>query len=292
MRKLLTVLFVLFASASFFAQDVIIDLDENGDVILFNVRENKKPLIELTYSFMQLDHEDFVNPSAIKQDGDFQLRLGYTATRDTKIRKIYEEYVFFGYSSPSMNLGGENTGTHSFEIWKGGSVSRIGYAISLSKSVDFIPYYAGGIFLYSMSHNYEGAVLAYYHGEPNNTIIGRTADEKIHFGNTLESGVRLKFNDKLSVFGGYTGYVYYPRFMTWKFLGSLITYQIGLTLLDNFNRRIIRNSSVAGVIIDVILKSAYNYMFYYFQKGDMNWPVSTETPFTQEGFTAGFSINF
>ncbi len=289
MKKFLLVLF-LFSSAAIFAQDVIIDLDENGDVIIFNTRDNKQPLIELIYSSLQINHEDFINSDQINQDGELQLRLGYTVSTDTKIRKIYEEYFFFGYSSPSMSLASAD-GQNSFDIWKGGSVSRISYAINLSNNAVFVPYYAGGVFFYSMSHSYEGGTPAYVN-PVNANIIDRSVDERLHFGNTLESGFKIKFNNSFAVNAGYSGYVYYPRFMTWKFLGSLITYQIGLTLLDNFNRRVIKRSNVAGVLIDVVLKSAYNFMYYYFQKGDMNWPVSSEKPFTQEGITVGLSFNF
>jgi len=288
MKKLI-IAALFFLTTPFFAQDVIIDLDENGDVIIFNARDNKQPLIELSYSAVQLNHEDFSNNDLIKQDGDLQLHLGYTVATDTKIRKIYEEYLFLGYSSSSMSLSSSD-GIYSFDVWKVGSNSRISYAIPISSSVDFVPYYAGGMYFYSMGNSSES--VAPIAGSPDETIINRTADKKVHFGNTFESGVRFKFNNSISVYGGYSAYVFYPRFMTWKSLGSVIIYQVGLTLLDNFNRRIIKRSNVAGVLVDVILKSAYNYMIYYFQKGDMNWPISTETPFTQEGFTVGFSFNF
>ncbi len=290
--KNLLLIFLFLANVSLFAQDIIIDIDDDGNVSVFNERNDLRPLIEVVYSSSNLKQKDFVPSDDIATNGAAQLRLGYAVVTDSKIKKMYEDYIFIGFSSPSMAIGGSGS-SHSFEIWKGGSISRISYALPLSNNVDFIPYYAGGLFLYSMSYTYEGAVPMYYtENRPNETIINRSADKKIHFGNTYESGMKIKFNNSFSVFGGYSAYVYYPRFMTWKFFGSILTYQIGLTLLDNFNRRIINNSTVAGVLIDVILKSAYNYMFYHFQKGDMNWPVVTETPFTQEGISAGISFNF
>ena len=290
MKKAITIL-VLLLSVSVFAQDVIIDLDDDGDIHIFGPRANRKPLVELSYSINALNQKDFVG--TIKKNGEFQLRLGYTVNTDSKSRKIYEEYFFFGYSNSGMNLG-SNDGNYEFNLYKIGSLSRVSYAIPISGKMDFLPFYAGGLFMYEMSDKTNYAAPAFYvqGTNDNETIIKRTADEKFHLGNTFESGVRLRFNEAFTVFGSYGAYAYYPRFMTWKFLGSIITYQIGFTLLDNFDKIIIRKSPVLGAITDVILKSAYNYVFYYFQRGDMNWPISTETPFTDEGFSFGFSINF
>ncbi len=289
--KKITVILFLMLSVSIFAQDVIIDLDEEGDINLFGIRANKKPLVELSYSINSLNQEDFVG--SIKKNGELQLRLGYSVSTNTKSKKVYEEYFFFGFSNSNMNLGSSD-GFYEFNFYKIGSLSRISYALPLSRNVNILPYYAGGLFFYEMSDetNYVSPTYNTQGTSVDETIIKRTADEKFHFGNTFESGLRLKFNDSFSVFGSYGAYVYYPRFMTWKFLGSMITYQIGFTLLDNFDKIIIQKSPVLGAITDVILKSAYNYVFYYFQKGDMNWPISTETPFTDEGITFGFSINF
>ncbi len=287
--KNLTILIIFLFSINLFAQDVIVDLDDNGDIILFNSRVNKQPLIELAYSFPKITHQDFQNTNLIKNIGDFQLRLGYTYTSDSKIRKIYEEYLLVGYSSPSFALS-PNGAYQSFETWKVGSISRVSYALSLSSNVDFVPYYSGGLFFYSMSFKDGGTHL--FNSSNDKTIISRTADGKVHFGNMFESGIRFKLNNSFSLFGGYSGNMFYPRFMTWKFLGSLVTYQIGLTLIENFDSYILRRSNVAGAIVDVILKSAYNYMFFYFQKGDMNWPVNTETPFVHEGPVVGVSFNF
>lgn len=289
--KKVTVILILLLSVSVLAQDVIIDLNDDGDIVIFGARANRKPLVELSYSINSLNQEDFVG--TIKKNGEIQLHLGYTVNTDTKSKKIYEEYFFFGYSNSNMNLG-SNDGYYEFSLYKIGSLSRIGYAIPISGKIDFLPFYAGGLYLYDMSDKSNYVRPAYYTQgtNDNETIIKRTADEKFHLGNAFESGVRLRFNETFTVFGSYGAYVYYPRFMTWKFLGSIITYQIGFTLLDNFDKIIIRRSPVLGAITDVILKSAYNFVFYYFQKEDMNWPFATETPFTSEGVTLGFSINF
>jgi hypothetical protein len=279
---------ILILALPLFAQDVIIDLNDDGEVVLTKESFSKFPFIELSYATAEFSNENF--NYTIAKNGETQIKLGNSYLINKKNHKVIDKYFFLGYSSKSQYYKNGNYGFAALENWKGGIGNRVNYELMFSDNIGIAPYYSAGLFLYNMTAS-TSPVLSYY-GSADEKILNRTADNKTHFGTFWDSGANLKLGNHFSLSAGYSGYVYYPRFLTIKFLGSFIAYQIGLSALDNFNKQIINRSKVVGAVVDVVLKSAYNYMFYHFQKGSVNWPFNSEAPFVQEGLAIGLSFKF
>ncbi len=276
---------VVFPEGHFLSSDSTKNSDGFG-------HHKKHPVVELRVSNAAFDFDNLTPPLLFNYTGTVQLNLGFrTFNKKHPAGKYFEKYLAFAYSSDAF-INKEITGIPiSAEVWQVKAVNEIGYHHRLGM-LGLTPYYSSGYFLYNFNYVISTVLPAEYVGvvipfEQLDRFLG-----KVHFGKTFEQGIKIGLGEKLSVDVGYTEQLFFPRFMTWRFFGSEILYGFSRVALDKFTRSIVQVSPILGSVIDVALVSGMNYLVYYFQKKNMNWPFNSETPITNEGVKIGFSLIF
>ncbi len=284
----LFVLFFFTCSVGLFAQKIEVEKDST-----FINRFQRHSIVSVNFSNEQFGFNDFISPFKFSKSGSVELGLGYkNFSINHPAEKYFIKYISLKYSSNKLiNQSSEGLSV-SLELWRLAAVSETGYRYNF-RLLNISPYVSSGYFLYNFNYNFSTVCPAEYGMAclASDPQMSRFSDGT-HFGKNFEEGIRFGLSDKLSINLGYSESLYYPRFMTWHFLGSEILYGIARVALDKFNRNIIQDSPTIGGFVDVVLVSGLNYLVYHFQKDDMNWPIKSETPIFADGFRAGFRLTF
>ncbi len=254
----------------------------------------RHPVIEMRVSNARFNLENLPAPVEFNYSGTIQINLGYrTFEKKHPAGKYFEKYISLAYSSNKfVNNSEAGFLPIDTEVWRLAAVNEVGYHHRLGV-IGITPYYSSGYFLYNFDYSISTVCPAVYDGAciSGNEKLDRFTGT-VHFGKNFEQGIKIGLGEKLSLDAGYTEQLFLPRFMTWKFFGSEILYGFSRVALDKFTRSIIQDSPALGSVIDVALVSGLNYLVYYFQKQNMNWPFRTEAPITSEGIKVGFSLIF
>jgi hypothetical protein len=132
-----------------------------------------------------------------------------------------------------------------------------------------------------------------------NSNVTPVEDDKLNvfgnqfrFGGNFESGLSIQVSPLLSFDFTYERNNAYPRYLFWKQTGSMILQEIGIGMIDEFVRSVLRDSPVAGSIVNFVLKSAYYYGFNELKSKNMNWPFGGEASLNYSTFKFGTGFIF
>ncbi len=257
------------------------------------LKHKKFPVLEVSVSDANFNNNNLASPFNFNSNLSFQINLGYkTFVKTHPAQKYFIKFLSLAYSSDKFINNDNRGGNIANELWEIIASSEIGYRYGTGL-LGLSPYYSSGYSLYNFSYSFSTVCPTLYGIQcvTNSETLNRFTNG-IHFGKSFEQGIKIDFGKKLAIKAGFSEQLFFARFMTWKFLGSELLYGIGRVALDKFNRNIIQNSPKVGAIIDVALVSGLNYLVYYFQKSNMNWPFNSEAPISYERFKLGISLTF
>jgi hypothetical protein len=254
---------------------------------------DSRPLIEVQYGSGEPKHENFNNE--FNDVGLIELKLGNSSI-DYYYHDIIElnaSYLTVSQLSHDLKDSEKNALKVNSKLLRIGIGIRSGYGYG-NDAFTVLPYYSQNFMIAKMSGTNLPDIRTFISDENyeiDNEILGRYNDA-FRYAFSNEGGLKLELSKFIALNGGYEYMVVYPRFMTWKLLGSMAVEMSVLSALDNFVDEIIDRSPLAGPIVNFVLKNAYSYAFYTLRKEDMNWPFDSETPLTYETFKVGFSFTF
>lgn len=284
--------FLLLVSNFFAQQNLSLGVDfDNWDYDFWD--SDSRPLIEVQYGFGEPKHKIF--NSEFNDVGLVELKLGSSAIDYyyDGIVELNASYLTVSQLSQDLRDSDNNGLKIDSKLLRIGMGIRTGYGYG-NEAFTLLPYHSQNYMIAKLSDTNLPDVRTFIPDESyeiDEKILGRYNDA-FRFTTSNEGGAKIELSNFIAVNGGYEFTVIYPRFMTWKHLGSYSLEMIGFSALDHFIDEIIDRSPLSGPIVNFVLKNAYSYAFYTLRKEDMNWPFESETPLTYETFKVGFSFTF
>lgn len=246
----------------------------------------EKPSIELSYGQSDISVNEEKN--VFGSPGMIELKLGFTSLYSSsyskKVEKYTNRFLFLSNASTDISADKKISGL-SNSLWRFGMGNKEGYGIKLG-SFSVMPYSSNSISWSRFNYTVPAIVTA--------TDLSYTENMKdaFRFGSISEAGINLQLTKGVSIQPKYEIADIYPRHLFGKqMLSSVIEYS-GLFLIDNFTTKIMRNTPVAGTIVNFILKNAYEFGFYQLKKDKMYWPFTSEAPLRYSTFKLGMSFTF
>lgn len=295
-RALLFVCSIIIASLSnlnVHGQDTT-DIDEEWDwdwewedVDEFIGWEEKKPSISLHYGFSEVSRKDI--EAAFADNSLIELKLGYTTSKEIVYADLVNEhrYRYLFITRNSTKIAGNSGADSNIESdnWRFGFARSSGYGYVIGDTEAIVPYFTWSLDWTRMDFTYDSL-------SANDKRVVDLYDGTFRFGNSNETGLRIKAIPLISFEAGYERSIVFERHLFFKwFTGSLIE----LTahgLLDVFINEIMKSSPAAGPVVFLILKSALGYGLYELRQNNMNWPFSTAPPLIFDNFKFGITFTF
>lgn len=245
-----------------------------------------KPTIDISYGVSEITLSGF-SPE-IANTGMIELRLGYSFLRKTgygkNILKYENGYLLLSNSTNELTSQPESDEINS-SMWRFGFGNREGYGIKMGQVS--IEMFNSNSFVWSQ-FNYDSlSSQPQYDYSALNDF-----NDAFRFGSATEGGFNIQFTPAFSIQPKFEISDIYPRHLFFYQFVSTLTEFSGLVLLDEFTKQILKNSPVAGVIVNFILKNAYEYGFYELRKNNVSWPISGAAPLRYATFKLGATLTF
>lgn len=250
--------------------------------------EDGHPFMEFSYGVSEYKHKSFSSDFA--KTGTAEIKLGYRMIEDLddNIISLQDNYLFF--SDNTVDLKDKDADGLKSELLSFGFGFRDAYGYRFGM-VDVIPYSGAAISWNRLNmKDYPDTLLS-----PSSIVDSKILDRynhSIRFGQKVEGGISVSFNEFISVNAGYEATVLFPRYLTWKHLGSTAIELVGLGIVDEFVNEVADASPIAAPVVNFILKNAVTYGFYIWQRDKMNAPFNTERPLTYETVKFGLTFTF
>ncbi|GJQ62143.1 MAG: hypothetical protein SCALA702_11960 [Melioribacteraceae bacterium] len=294
-RKSLILFFsLLILSGITSAQQLVNGWDRDwDDYDMFEWSSDSNPFIEVNYGIVNPKHNIF--STDFQKLGAGEVKLGFSS-RDVYFENYITEFdeKFFFVSNLSKDFANEDLVTDiEMKAWRFGMGTREGYGYRFGRTFAILPYHQGAISWTRLNYVQPNIIntLAPVLTQEDNDILDRYEDS-FRFGTIAEGGIMLEFGSMVSVNAAYEASVIFPRFMTWKYLGSLVIEGAGVAFIDYFVDEVIDSSPAAGPIVNFVLRNAFSLAMHSLKRDEMNWPFSTETPMTFETVKVGMSFRF
>ncbi len=268
---------------------------DDWDDDIFDWYGDSRPLIEVNYGLGKLEHDNF-GEGRFGDIGSFELKLGYS-----EIDTEYEDYLIeldsrYIFASKIDNKIRSDNDLEDFqyksESFRLGFGNRQGYGYKFGPAA-VIPYNQGAILWNKFNKLERNKPLAPGFIELDNpdAVADRYGDA-FRFASLAEAGAKFEIASMIALNVSYEGTVIYPRHKFWKWLGSFVIEHSGYAALGEFAEEIMDRVPAAGPIMNIILRSGYQYAFYLLKKEKMNWPFNTEAPLAYEQFKFGITLTF
>lgn len=278
MKIIFTILILISASVSF--------SQNSGSYDEHKFMRYYRPAIEFSYgnSVIKLDG---LNPE-ISDAGMFELKLGFTKLKPSNysedLLKFENRFVFLGNADKETSVNQNNEAINS-TMWRFGFGSKESYGLKTG-FMSVIPYNSNSFEWSKFDYDTLSSVSGINYGTLNDF------NGTFRFGKSAEAGIIFQLTKGFSIAPMYEISDIYPRHVFFKQSVSTLIEFTGFYLLESFTRLIIRNSPAAGVFVNFILKSAYEYGFYQLTKVNMDWPFTNAAPLRYNTFKVGMNFTF
>lgn len=268
---------------------------DNWDDDMFDWYGDSRPMIEVNYGLGKLEHDNFTE-GRFGDIGSFELKLGYSEINEHHEDYIVEldsRYIFAGKIDNKLrsdiDLKDFQYVSESFRLGFG---NRQGYGYKFGP-VAVIPYNQSALLWNKFNRLKRNEPVAAGFIDTTDPIdVANRYGDAFRFASLSEAGAKFEVANMIALNVSYEGTVVYPRFKTWKWLGSYVIEQSGYAALGEFVEEIMDRVPAAGPIMNVLLRGGYQYAFYLLKKEKMNWPFETEAPLAYEQFKFGITLTF
>jgi len=245
-----------------------------------------KPVIELSYGLSDIKLSGY-NTDFTRQ-GLIELKLGYsseyTSPYSDKVIDYDNDYLFLSNSTSDISSSKGSSGINS-SMWRFGFGNKEGMGLKFGK-FSVMPYNANSFAWSKFAFDNTTA--------PNPSDYDKFVDFKdaFRFGTSTEAGINFQVTKGLSLNPKYEISDVFSRHLFGQQFVSTIIELGGAHMLDAFITRIMRNTPVAGTIVNFVLRSAYEYGIYELRRDHANWPFSGEAPLRFNSFKMGMALTF
>lgn len=249
-----------------------------------------RPTIELEYGM----NKAFYNKDAFITDFNPNNRamgkIGFAnygeTVAGTGLLKYSFNSLFLAQSLGDIDAIGENFTLNS-KVLSFGLISSSGYGYTISNNFQIILTHGTGLTWNSLDFTDPNTIVA-----PNQLDMIKVMDDGIRFGETFESGIKVRLVENIGITATYSENLIMPRFLFWHWsLGKLIE---GTTqgIASYFVDRVKTTSPTLVPILYFVVKNGISYGFHRIRENNMNWPSETAPPLFQRNFNIGVSFIF
>lgn len=273
-------------------RDYEINIDEeiNQDDEFFDFKEFRFRFRKESHPFLRVRGglNQFAHRSAsqnFRQLGDLEIQLGYTRS----IRKFRSYLAFSNDRYLGFSLNNKN-------LYKSSALKPIelsNYQISIGRLENY-GYRLKNIFVsFGTGKEFNWTKTAFDKTTIGiDTIILDFYKDAIRFGEAYNSDFSFQIFDFLSLNANYKYGLIFPRHLFWKHLGSFVIEEVARNLLDDYLEKVFEMRPAAGPIVNFVLKTSLNYLFYELKKEKMNWPFKTVQPLSYDIYSFGVKFTF
>ncbi len=250
----------------------------------------EKPTIELAYGLSDMNLSGY--SSDFKRPGLIELRLGYASEYPSRYSKEvldYDNDFLFISSSTTDITAQKNSAGVSSSMWRFGFGNKEGMGLKFG-SFSVMPYSSNSFAWSRLSFDKDAAALS--GGNPSDYDKFDDFNKSVRFGTSTEAGINLQLTKGFSLQPKYEIADIFPRHLFGQQMLSSIIELSGAHMLDEFITKIMRNSPVAGTIVNFVLKNAYEFGFYELRKDHANWPFNGDAPLRVSSFKMGMTFTF
>ncbi|MBS1516323.1 MAG: hypothetical protein JSS63_14925 [Bacteroidetes bacterium] len=247
---------------------------------------SEKPTIELSYGISEINlggiNTDFKKPGMI------ELHLGYsnefTSKYSKNVIRYDNDYLFLSNATTDVSSQKNSAGINS-SLWRFGFGNKDGTGLKFG-SFTVMPYNANSFTWSRFSFDKSAALNPADYDKFDNF------NEAFRFGTSAEAGINLQITKGFSLQPKYEVSDIFPRHLFGQQMVSSLIELCGAEVLDEFTGRIMKNTPVAGTVVNFVLKSAYEFGIYQLRKEHMNWPFTNEAPLRYSTFKMGMTFTF
>lgn len=249
----------------------------------------KHPVIELSYGITKTNLDGFSGKFENVSLAD--VKLGFSNEKQTRRAAGLTKYVFayfdFGNVSSDLDSREKTAGNLKSSSWRFGFGRKEGYPIYLGGQFSILPYT-------SSTMTWTRLDMKSLPDSSNLVDMNRLLlyDKSFRFGHAWDGGLNINFTKNFAVNAGYERSNTYQRYLFWKQTGSMIVEEVGVGLIDEFVKSVLRREPVAGSIVNFLLKNAYYFGVYQLRSKEMNWPFGGEAALNFDSFKFGFTVTF
>lgn len=276
----------------FFEDDAFFEGDDDEFEAMFefeSLYDSQIPTIELLggLTTTSLDKEGFGGNFA--EMSNLNARLGYSKLgaliHESGVSEFGMNYIGLKNIRDELIESGNTFGDVRVSNWSVGLGSQSGYAWRIGKS-SFIAMYSGNEMNWG-KNNFEDEFI-----DSASAANSKVFSDDIHYGECVTAGMKVRVGKYIGLTGEYEIQHTYPRFMTWKWLGSKAVQGIAGALVSEFTDEIKHRVPEIVPVIDFVLKSAVSYGYYELSKESTHWPFNSAPPLRREAFRVGMSFTF
>lgn len=249
-----------------------------------------RPTIELEYGI----NEEYYNKDAFgtefNPNNRFMGKIGFAdygeTVAGTGLLKYSFSSLFYGQSLGDIDAIGENQTLNS-KVQSFGIMSSYGYGYTISNNFQILFTHGTGFSWNSLDFTNPNGLV-----DTNQIDRIKVMDDGIRFGETFETGIKIRLVENIGITATYSENLIMPRFLFWHWsLGKLIE---GTTqgVASFFVNRVKKTSPTLVPILYFVIKNGISYGFNRIRENNMNWPSNTAPPLFQRNFNIGVSFIF
>lgn len=250
----------------------------------------KRPTIELEYGMNEAFYNKDAFGTEFNPNNRITGKIGFADYGETVAGSGLLKYSFnslFGAQSlGDIDAIGDNQTLNS-RILSFGTHTSNGYGYIVSDNFQIILTHGTGLSWNSIDFSsQEGIVDSAQMGTLDIVSDG------IRFGETFESGIKIRLVENIGISASYSENLIMPRFLFWHWsLGKLIE---GTTqgIASYFVDRVKTTSPTLVPILYFVVKNGISYGFHRLRENNMNWPSNTAAPLFQRNFNIGVNFIF
>lgn len=249
-----------------------------------------RPSIEFNYYYSGFKSEAM--NSVLGNEGLLQMGIGYEyhsrSGFSEHVKSIQSHYFKLAIMNDDLTYEKKPAAQKgNYNMWQLGWNKNNGHGIEFSEDFYLIPYYSFG-FTGTQFKLKDNA----FNGSRADSAFLRRFDNKFRLGHMIESGVRVKLFNAVSLKAGYIRNIVLPGVLFWKQSGSYLIDVSAMAILENFTDDITRGSPYMGTIFKYALQGALLYGLTELRHEKMAWPFASEAPLYNDSFSFGLSFMF
>jgi hypothetical protein len=250
---------------------------------------SNKNIFGLIYGYSGLSYGNKDIISKLAPAFLFEFKYGFLRKQKTYKGSIYSrlatETGFLGNYSSHMKLKAWKTEGKTTDGWRFGFDFTNAYGYDFKKKGELFLYHSGNIAWYKI--DFENCGESFAEQKKYNIY-----DEKYKFSSSYGTGLKYYFWDGLSADMGYEHSLVFPKFITFKWLGSSFMELITQRTIDYFGEDFIQDYPEYFPVYNFLAKNAISLLFYEFRRNDMNFPFAAEEALNYDSFKVSISLTF
>lgn len=249
-----------------------------------------RPTIELEYGMNKAFYNKEAFGTEFNPNNRVMGKIGFANYGETVAGSGLLKYsfnsLFAGQSLGDIDAIGKNKSLNS-RVLSFGEISSNGYGYTIIDNFQIILTHGTGLTWNSLEFtNPSGRV------DTNQIDKIKVMEDGVRFGETFESGIKIRLVENIGITATYSENLMMPRFLFWHWSLEKLIEGTTQGIASYFVDRVKTTSPTLVPILYFVVKNGISYGFHRIRENNMNWPSNTAPPLFQRNFNIGVSFIF